>query len=169
MSPASSDARGTAVALDGNGLGRDAVLARGRQRADLDHVVDRREARVAHGLEMLDLVGEDAGQLAVEVERAAAHAGDGTHELHARVGEFAKNQTFARAEGVAQNTCHLDAKRFRRAAFENGPDLALHARLQLVDRNQRRIGRLSHERQWKRDYTEEAKGEAEDDQELEGD
>jgi hypothetical protein len=70
-----------------------------------------REARVAHGFETLNLVAQRADELAVDVERAAAHAGGGAHLLHARIGEFADDQRFAGAEGVAHDAGHLHAER----------------------------------------------------------
>jgi hypothetical protein len=134
-------ARALAFALDGDRGRREACLE-GGERADFQHIADRRETGVTHGLEALDLIREHPGELAADVERAAAHAGDGAHALHARVGEFAEDHALARAEGVAEDAGDLHGEGLRVAALEDGPDLALHTRLQFDQRQDRRVGRL---------------------------
>jgi hypothetical protein len=128
-------------AFDRDRRGDERITGRG-QRTEFEHVIDRREARVAHGFKALDLVGKDADQLAVDVERAAAHAGDGAHQLDPRVGEFAEDHALARPERVAEHAGDLDREGLGVAALEDGPDLALHARLQLVQRENGGVLRL---------------------------
>lgn len=82
---------------------------------------------MADGFEALDLVGEGSGEAAVDVEGAAAHAGDGAHFLDAGVGEFGEDHGFAGAEGVVDDADDGDVERFGFGALEDGPDLALHA------------------------------------------
>ena len=103
--------------------------------ADLGEIGGGREAGVAHGLEALDLVTEGAGEFALDVERAAAHAGDGAHVLHAGIGELAEDDGFAGAEGVADDAGYFDVKRFGFGAAEHGPDLAVLAGAEVVEGN----------------------------------
>jgi hypothetical protein len=107
--------------------------------ADFDEVGGGRETGVAHGLETLDLVAERAGEFAVDVERAAAHAGDGAHVLHARVGETAEDERFAGAEGVADDAGDLDREGLRRVALENRPDFAGRAGAEVGEREDRGV------------------------------
>ena len=114
--------------------------------ADFGEVGGGREAGVADGLEALDLVTEGTGEFAVDVERAAAHAGDGAHFLDALIGEFTDDHGFARSEGVAQHTGDLDGESLGFGAAENGPDLAALTGLEFVDRNRGRAGGLETRR-----------------------
>ena len=122
--------------------GRGGGGRRGDFFADLGEVGGGREAGIADGLEALDLVAEGAGEFAVDVERAAAHAGDGAHFLDAFVGEFADDERFAGAEGVADDPGDFDAERLGLGAAENRPDLAALAGLELVEGDRRAAGGL---------------------------
>jgi hypothetical protein len=102
----------------------------------------RGEAGVAHGFKPLNLVTERADELAVDVKRAAAHAGDRAHLLHAGIGELTHDERLAGAERIPQHAGDFDGKRLRIRAPKNGPHFALHPRLQIVQGQDRGVGRL---------------------------
>ena len=100
---------------------------------DFAEIGDGGEAGVAHGFEALNLVGEGAGEASVDVEGAAAHAGDGAHVLDAGIGEFAKDHRFTGAEGVVDDTGDFDGEGLGFGAGEDGPDFADHAGAEFVE------------------------------------
>ena len=79
------------------------------------------------------LITECAGEFAVDVEGAPAHTGDCTHFLDTLIGEFADDERFAEAEGVAEDTSDLDAERLGCGAAEDGPDFAALAGLHVIE------------------------------------
>jgi hypothetical protein len=102
--------------------------------ADLGEIGGGGEAGEANGLEALDLVTEGAGEFTVNIERAAAHAGDGTHFLDTLVGEFADDKGFAGAKGVAHDAGDFDGEGLGLGAAEDGPDFATLAGFEFVER-----------------------------------
>jgi hypothetical protein len=135
--------KGIGARGDGVGERGDRNGARGRRGevrfvANLGEIGRRGEAGVANGFEALDLVTESTGEPAVDVERTAAHAGDGAHILDARVGELAEDEGLARTEGVADHAGYFDVKRLGLGAAKDGPNLAALAGPEFVERNGRR-------------------------------
>jgi hypothetical protein len=119
--------------------------------AHFHEIADRREAGEADGFETLNLVAERAGKLTVDVEWAAAHAGDGAHFLDARIGEFADDEGLPGTERVLKNAGDLDDERLDLLTLENGPDLTALAGFDFGERESRSVGRLSAERSGEQD------------------
>jgi hypothetical protein len=97
-----------------------------------------------HGLEALDLITERTGETTVDVQWAAAHAGDGAHLLHPFIGQFANDEGLARSEGVAEDPCDFHRERLRLGALENSPDFPSLAGLELGERIKRCVRGLRH-------------------------
>ena len=116
------------------------------ERTDFHEVADGGKTGEADGFKALDLVAERAGEFAVDVERAAAHAGDGAHFLDARIGEFADDQGFAGAEGVLEDAGDFDGEGLDFLALENSPDFAALTGLDLGEGKRGGIGRLGEDR-----------------------
>jgi hypothetical protein len=118
------------------------------------------ETGVPHRFETLNLVAQCAGEFAVDVERAAAHAGDRAHLLHARIGELADDERLAGTERVAQDTGDLDLEGLGLRALENGPHFALLTGLQFVERKDRGVRGLGGERPGERGENRQETGES---------
>jgi hypothetical protein len=106
------------------------------QRRAIFHLLEiggGREAGVPDRFEALNLLTERAGELSIDVEWTAAHAGDRTHLLDTRISELANDERLSRAQGISENAGDLDRKRLRLSPLKNRPDYALLARLQLVE------------------------------------
>ncbi len=99
------------------------------QRVNLEHLLDRGHAADRLLGEIADTEGECAHQFAVNVNRAAAHAGD-----HARVfgllpAEAHQDDVALGAVDVAHDAQDLDVHRLRLHTLEYGVGDAFHARL----------------------------------------
>jgi hypothetical protein len=108
-------------------------VGRGNFFADFGEVGGGGEAGEADGLETLNLVAEGTGEFAVNVEGAAAHAGDRTHFLDTLVGEFADDEGLAGAEGVAEDAGDFDGEGLGFGATKDGPDFTALAGFDVVE------------------------------------
>ncbi len=106
----------------------------------LNHLVDRRDAgdrllaRTRRG------VGDGADQPAVDVDRAAAHAGDDAGVRQRPALEPRQHQVAAAAPYVLEHAEDLDLELFDRRALENRAADAGHAGLDFRHRHHRRDG-----------------------------
>jgi hypothetical protein len=139
------DARVVRADGDGEALGRDRQLdpALRRRRAaaaglrrGLNHFRDRGDAGDRFLRERADGVGHRADEAAVDVDGAAAHAGD-----HARFGQRAsfeprEDQVALRRLHVLEHAKDVDLEVLHLGALEDRAAGADHSRLDLVDRHQ---------------------------------
>jgi hypothetical protein len=77
--------------------------------------------------------GDGAYQLAIDINRAAAHAAGhvGAHRLAPHLGD---NDVLLRPPHVAPAADDFDRDRLRLGALQHGPGHAFHARLHLIER-----------------------------------
>ena len=108
-------------------FGEDLLARAARPRALGEHGLDRRHA-AERLLGEAPRVGDGAHQLAVDVDRAAAHAGDDSAVLDARVLGADQDDVLLGQE-VSHHRDDADLERLRLAALEHGQRLADHAGL----------------------------------------
>ena len=119
-----------------SGIGRStrAACRRGAgQRRGVDHLVDRRDAGDRLLGELPERVRHGADQPAVDVDRAAAHAGDDAGVGERPAFEPRQDQVAARADDVAQHAEDVDLELVEAVALEDRAADADHARAELVD------------------------------------
>ena len=102
-----------------------------------DRFLGKRAERVRHG----------ADQLAVDVDRAAAHAGDDAGLGERSAFELGEDQIAAGSDDVPKHADDVDFEFFDLVALPDGVAGGHHAGLDLVDRVVRRSGRQRHNQQ----------------------
>src|SRR5690606_29709905 len=106
-----------------------------------------------------------AGEPAVEVDGAAAHAADVLRHVQARVWRLDEDELLRRTE-IAEHADDLDVEPLRLGALEDGEAVALHPVLDLVDRDRRGLRLPVRERDRREETAAEADGERADHEEL---
>ncbi len=82
--------------------------------ADLKHLLDGRDAGDGLFGELTDAVRKRTGQLAVNVDRASAHAFDDSRVLGFVAVQASEDEVLARTSRAAQNAKNLDLHGLRR-------------------------------------------------------
>ena len=88
--------------------------------ADLEHLLDGSDAGDRILGELADAVAESADQLAVDVDGAAAHAGDDASVLRLFAVQASEDHVLAGADGILQHAKDFDVHGFGRYALEDG-------------------------------------------------
>ena len=121
------------VAMDSGGRGARIVGARLVDVPNLEHRLDGRDAANRIRREHAQPQRDGAHQLAVDVNRAAAHPA-GNVGAQRRAAHLRDDDVLFRPPHIFPAANDFDGDRFRLSALEHGPRHALHARLHLVER-----------------------------------
>src|SRR6185437_12087506 len=105
--------------------------------ADLEHLGNRGHAGDRLLREFPDSERNRARELAVEIDRAAAHSGNNAGVLGLGPTQADKNNVALRSIGVLQHTQNLDWHWFRLSALKNGIGDTMHSGLDLGQREGR--------------------------------
>ena len=107
-----------------------------RRARELHHVGDRRDAGDRLLGERAEAIGDRADQLAIDVDRAAAHARDDARVLHLVTVQPGDDHVLLGSDGVLQDAEDLDVELLESVPFEHGPGRALHPRTDLFERQE---------------------------------
>ena len=110
--------------------------ARGRERRVGDHLRDRRDPGNRFLGELAERIRHRADEPAVDVDRAAAHAGDDAGVGQRPALEPREDQIAFRTDDVAEHAKDVDLELVEPVALEDRPADAGHAGLQLVQREE---------------------------------
>jgi hypothetical protein len=99
---------------------------------DLQHRRGRRDSADRLLGEFPDAIRDGAHQLAVNVDRAAAHAGHDAGVFHLLAMQARQDHVGLRTRHIAQHAQNFHFHRLRRYAFEDGVGYAVHAGFDLV-------------------------------------
>ena len=122
--------------LDARGL-----APRTGKRRRLGHFIDRRNARDRFLGELTERVRDRADEPAIDVDRAAAHAGDDAGIGERAAFEPRQDQVAARADDVAEHAEDVDLELVEPVALEDRPADADHPGLELVHGKGPALGR----------------------------
>ena len=89
--------------------------------ADFEHLLDGGDAGDGFLCELTDAVRKRAGQLAVDVDGAAAHAFNDTGVLGFVTVKPSEDEVLSGAADAAQDAENFDLHGFRRGALKDGP------------------------------------------------
>jgi hypothetical protein len=101
------------------------ISGQAADRADLQNILDGRDARDRLFGKIAQAVGHRADELAVDVDRAAAHAGDDPALVQFRREQLGDDQVLVGSE-LVKDAQHLEFEGFDGAALEDGFALAFH-------------------------------------------
>ena len=107
---------------------------RGGLVAYLEHLFNRRDAGDRFLAELADAIGERAEQLAVDIDRAAAHAGNHPRVFGLGADEPGEDHVLSGTEGVVQQAEDFDLHRFGLGALKDGIGDAAKAAVHLAER-----------------------------------
>ncbi len=113
---------------------------RGRHHRRVEHFRDRRNARDGLGRELTERIRHRAHQPAIDVNRAAAHAGDDAGLGQRTAFEPGENQAALRTDHVPHHSKHVDLEVLELGAGKHGTADAHHAGPDLVQRQHGRLG-----------------------------
>ena len=110
---------------------------------NLEHVVDGSDAADGFLSEGAQLEGQRAGELAVEVDGAAAHACDDAGFLGLLAQQANENYVFLGPDGIVENADDFQVHGLDLIALEDGVGHAVHSRLDVAqeERSWHRRGR----------------------------
>ena len=108
-------------------------------RGRFDHFVDRGDTRDRFLGELPERVRDGADEAAVDIDGAAAHAGDDAGIGERTAFELGENQVAARPDDVAQHAKDVHLEILQLIALKHGFADANHSRFELIDR--KRCGR----------------------------
>ncbi len=97
--------------------------------ANLEHVLDRGNARDGVFAELADMVGNRAQEFVPDIDRTAAHAGHHARVFRLGTNQLGQDHVVPRTPRSAQNTQNLHFHRLRLGATENRPGRPFHSAL----------------------------------------
>jgi hypothetical protein len=100
----------------------------------MDDIFDGRDSRDGILGENAEFQGKSAGEFAVQVHRAAAHAGDHAGALDFGTFELDKDDGLARPEEIRHYVDDFEIESFDLIPGENCEGITLHARTNLIER-----------------------------------
>ncbi len=105
------------------------------QRVDLEHFFDWSHSRNRFFRKLANAKGERARQFAIEIDRAPAHARHYTGVFRFGAVQTNQNNVAFRTIHVVHHAQNFDVHRFGRHTLEHGERGALHAFMDLIERN----------------------------------
>ena len=117
------------------------LAARSRQGRRVDHLVERGDAGDRLLRELAERVRDGADDAAVDVHRAAAHAGDDAGVGERTALEPRENQVAPRTDDVAEHAEDVDLELVEPVALEDGAPRGHHAGPEVIDREDARLRR----------------------------